>query len=542
MAITQEDIDATLGSVTPVQNNAAAVNVDNVNQGYDFNMTPEMQDAYDQYQRANNPSAGMLPVHQYYPTLGENVAVGGYSGNQIGSTTLFAPGGAVVPLGMLDARDKAIQAAALKKQADVDNFLKKFKSPTSKLVNINDQLRDEYFNHLEGAWSSALKSSGGDPSKAAFSLKNNMDFQQREKAFHDLAKFGDDIVLKVAKDEEEIKSGRFVPTPTYKELKTKLYTALDPNDPEFKNSGNIFRKMQLERDFSDAFNEVTKKMVADQTGYAYDKMNDPEFAKVYEGTIKQWSPEQKKAVADALSENIYGGSDYFTKEKIQRDVNGLLSGKQVERKEQLVRKPEPEGGADFTYTDNDIAKEPSSTNVFTKNQMGAVAEGESVGDFGVQHKKPIKTILPTGRTVYINDDKNGLIKTAEVSPNANVQLFKTELVKVYDGNAKEHEGTPLSEQQIKDGRKWKWAVMTKGVITEGTGNEKTEKQFFVPTKEVQNVLVKKRDANGAVQQGIPVDKLEAEAVKRNSSLGSQSSNQKTTSTPAKKKDPLGLGI
>lgn len=545
MALSQEDIDATLGSIKSTATQPD-VNVDNVNQGQDFNMSPEMQNAYDQYQQQNQPATGMLPLHQYYPTLGGNVNVGNYSGSQIGSTTLFAPDAGLVGLGVLDARDKAIQDAAFRKRQDVDQFLNKFKSPSSKLVNINDQLREEYFGHLEKGWQGALKAAGGDASKAAFMLKNDMKFQQKERSFQDLAKFGDSIVSKVAQDEEEIKSGKFVPTPSYKELKTKLYTALDPSHPDFQNLGNTFRKMQLETDFSNAFNEVTKKMVADQTGYAYDQMNGPEFAKVYEGTVKSWTPEQKDAVAKTLSENIYAGSDYFTPDKIKKDVYGLMSGKQVERKEQLARRPEPEGGADFQYNENDIAKEPSSVNVYTRNKgttggESNVAKGEVIGDFGVTHKKPIKTILPTGQHVFINDADKGLLKTSEVSPNSNVQLFKTELVKVYDGPAKEHQGTPLSEEQIKAGRPFKYAVMTQGVITEGTGKDKTEKQFFVPANEVENVLVKKKNTKtGAVEMGIPIDKLQMEAEKRNSALPAKKATGAQQPVKSKKSDPLGL--
>lgn len=59
-------------------------------------------------------SPGAMNPRTYIPGLGQSTAVGGYSGSMIGSTTLFAPTGRIVPLGMIDAREKALQDAAAK--------------------------------------------------------------------------------------------------------------------------------------------------------------------------------------------------------------------------------------------------------------------------------------------------------------------------------------------------------------------------------------------------------------------------------------------
>lgn len=544
MALNEEINQNILGSVQS-KAPADALSVEDM-QGHQFNLSPEESDAFDQYQQAKygNPSTGALSNSSYYPNLNDNVAVGSYSGSQIGNTTLFAPGAAVVPLGMLDARDLAVQKAAMQKMKDVEDFKRSFKAPTSKLVNINDNLREGYFKHIDDSWKGAMKAAGGDANKAAYILQNNPEFHQREKSFQDLAKYGDDIVTKTAQDEQDIKTGKFTPTPTYKALKDKLYKAADPNSPEFKDLGNVYRTMQVERDFSDAFNDVTKKMVASETGYAGADLNDPEFIKIYKKKVKEWSPEQKAAVASTLSENIYHGSDYFTPEKVKKDVNGLLSG--VQTTKDVDVKQTRAGSGDDDYTENDISKEPSNNNVYTSTGKGnAPNTGNLVGDYGVTHKKEIKATIPTGRTVFINDDKNGLIKSGEVNPNADTKLFKTELVKVLDGSkltgtAKEHDGTPQSEEQIKDGRPWKWAVMTKGVITEGTGDEKTQKEFLIPSKEVENALVKQRGKDGSVIKGIPVDKLYSEADKRNAEISKSKTPAAATKNTAGKKTIKGF--
>ena len=514
--------DNVLNDIKAADPENAQVGVEDVNKYTPPDFTPEMSDAYAEYQKSNTPATGALSENAYYPGgVNRPTGVGTYSGSLIGSTTLFAPGAGVVPLGMLDARDAAVQKAAYKKQKDVSDFRDKFKAPTSKLTNINEKLTSQYFGFVDDSWKEAMKKSGGDASKATFLLKNDPAFKAKEKSYQDYAKHGDAIVNKVAQDEQEIKSGKFTPTGSYNEAKKKLYTALDPSNEEFKNLGSLFNQMQIERDFSDSFNDVTKKMVASQTGYAGADLNDPEFAKIYEGTVKSWSPEQKAAVAKTLTENIYAGSDYFTPEKIKKDVDGLLSGVQKESKLNLKAKRAPEGGADYQYNENDISKEPASTNAFTSRGQGnAPGTGEIVSDYGVSHKKPIKAIIPTGRTLFINDEQNGMIKSNEVNPNADVQLQKTKLIKVLSSTTK-NDGTPLTEEQLKDGKlKYRWQPMTEMTITEGTGEDKVQKTAYIPAKEVENYLVKKKNTKtGAVEMGIPVDKFEAEAAKRNAELG-----------------------
>jgi hypothetical protein len=510
--VNQESLDL-LGSIQP--KGQADFTTDDIANYTPPDLTTDQMNTYRQSQQT--PSTGALPNSTYYPDMGKQISVGGYSGSLIGSTTLFAPGGGVVPIGMMDARDLAVQKAAMQKSKEIEDFRKQFQAPTTKLTNIQPELSNQYIDYVQKSWQGALRKSGGDAKMATEYLKNDSNFVKKERAYQDLARNGNAIVEKIAQDEEEIKTGRFTPTPGYKEAKNKIMTALNPSHPEFQNLGNNFRKLQVERDFADSFNDVTKKMVADQAGIAYaDIDSNPEFAKIYEETVSQWSPEQKEAVARTLEQNFYPGSDYWTPDRISQNVSGLMSGKQQKKNISLNQKHEADG-AGYKYEDSDISQEPSSTNVYTKTTGGGSAQGEVVGDYGVTHKKPIKAIVPNGRTIYINDPEKGLIKTSEVNPNAATQLIKTQLVKVYDGPAKEHEGTPLSEEQIKSGRPWKWGVMTTGVTTEGTGEDKKETQFFIPAKEVENILVKKKDQKGAVINGVPIDKLQTEADKRNSS-------------------------
>jgi hypothetical protein len=58
---------------------------------------------------------GSLSPETYYPNLNQGIQHGEVTG-VMGSAPVYAPPGALVPLGMMDARDAAVHKAALQKQ------------------------------------------------------------------------------------------------------------------------------------------------------------------------------------------------------------------------------------------------------------------------------------------------------------------------------------------------------------------------------------------------------------------------------------------
>lgn len=555
----QEDIEATLSSVTSKAGPSANLNVDNVNQGADLNMTPEMQSAYDQYQQANQPATGMLPLQQYYPGLNHNVVVGQTS-DQFGSRALVAPGGGLVPLGILDARDKAIQAAALKKQADVDQFLKGFKAPVSKLVNINEENQAEYTKELERVWGGALKAAGGDASKAQFMIKSNPQLTKKLRTHENLAREGDAVFNKLADIENRVAKGEVVSQEII-DAKNKVLKSMNPDSKEFTDLSYNIRRLDAERELSDAMNEVAKTVFMQQNPGVWTDSRDPDFIKAFESSDKFYTKDNLDYIKQTLKD-IHKGSTIYTPASIDKRVESWGSSHQKTINQSVQRKPEPEGGADFTYTDADFTKEPSSTNVYAasgvkrtpevKDKEGNVISGGKVvknapledqitGEYGVKFKAPIETILPQGANLFLNDKENGMMRTSKVNPNANVQMFKTELVEVLDDDnpaLKGAKGQPLNKTQLdaakKAGTKTKWELMTQLNITEKVGDKTVSKTGWIPAKEVENSLVKQRDAKGNVIKGVPVDKQQAEADRRNAI------KQTPDAKPTKKSDPLGL--
>lgn len=497
-------------------------------------LSPDEQQAFKNQYR---PVTGQLSLNAYYPDANHNIGVGNYSGSEIGSTTLFAPGGGLVPLGMLDARDAAIQHAALKKQKDIEDFKRSYQSPTTKHIAVQKNLSETYQNGLSQWNQNALRKAGGDQAMANKILEMDPNFQGWNKSMQDTANFHNAIVEHAAQLHADEKDPNFVLDPETKKATADLlsgvaYHGESPFNPKGRQIGEKYLAASALYDIDKTVNNAIDKAIPtiDQLPPEYKTRGKNEIATLLEK--EYFTDDAKKELAHNIYMEKYQGTG-VTEDQVLKNVNAKL-GEKIKRHTQHYDKwykPDKEDKADV-YTENDISKEPSSTNVYTKNVGGSTEQGEAVGDYGVQHKQPIKTIIPTGRNIFINDENKGLIKTSEVSPNADVKLFKTELVKVYNGPAKDHVGTPLSEQQIKDGRPWKWQTMTKGVITDkNEDGEKTEKQFFVPTKEVENVLVKEKDKNGNVRKGVPVDKIYNEESTRNSQL--ENSNKKT---PAKVED------
>lgn len=310
----------------------STVNVDDVTKN-DLYMSPREAQVFDQYNQVYNGQSqqgnsgdGTLNMNDYFPGY-EGGGHGNYYGSVVGSVPLFGGGGALAPMAMYDARDAAIRRAVLQKQKEVEDFRKAQKTPVSKLTNINDHLTNEYIDYQQNSWDKALKLSGGDPHKATYLLKNDAEYKKKTQSFENMARLGDDIVNKTAQDELDERAGNFTPTPRYKELRSRLYKSLDPTHPEFKNMAGVYRTMQLERDFSHAVDQVTKRAFADEHGYSGVDINDPEFVKVYNSSVKEYSPEQIEGFAQVLNDNFYQGSDYWTPDRVKKDVANMLRGK-----------------------------------------------------------------------------------------------------------------------------------------------------------------------------------------------------------------------
>jgi len=347
-------------------NTGPQVNIDDVSSG--FNMSPEEMAAFDEMNQS--PSRGLLRQGDYFPGYNSNVAVGGYSGSEIGSTTLFAPGSALAPIGMLDARDTAIQKAAFEKAKQLDTFRRQFKAPSSKLVNINENLTEKYFGHINESWDKAVKAAKGDPYKAKYILENNPDFWAKEKSFRDFAENGNAVVYKIASIEKRVADGAVI-SPSLIRTKNELLASLDPSSPKFKDLSVKLRQMDADMEFSDAAQDVLKTMTADKMAEADVKdLSSPEAIKIFKKHVEELSPEMKAAGLEDLKK-IYEGSSMYSPEYIEKNWKALTGWKKETKDLDIKQKTLPKGG---TYDDKSVVSESGEKVVSRGNTVNSFTE------------------------------------------------------------------------------------------------------------------------------------------------------------------------
>lgn len=497
----------------------------------DLYMTPEETDAYNQYQEARgNPGTGMLPVNAYYPNIGNNIGVGNSSGSIIGSHTIYAPGAAHVPFGMMDARDAAIQRAALQKQMEVDKFRQQFKSPTSKLTNINDGLTEEYFNFIDNSWKSALKRAGGDPNRATALLKNNPNFWAKEKSYQNLAKTGDAVIGKIADIEARVKAGD-VMSPALIEAKNKVLMSMNPNSSDFKNLSGAIMRMDADREFSDAANEALKPLVASKIGRVVD-MSNADDIKIFKETIEQLDPEAIQSVKDNLNK-IYANSSLYSPEYISRNIDGLTKYKKVDK--ELSRHQKRELSDDeIEYTTKDINTEADEISGNVLKRDGTTRTGKFNSMDRLTLRKPIKILVPVGTKAV--DLKKGAV------PDQNVENVQAEIGGVYNTYTYKSAGAAdagfngmmVDNESLKDPNIKKNVQVTPMVTMRyKTKNEEGDEEIVstqVPLSSVKNSLLGKKGQNKKV-----FDEIEIMAAEKTKSLNAPAQKQQSSNLPSASK-------
>jgi hypothetical protein len=116
------------------------------------------QGVVDMYAKINEgiPKAVVekLGIQDYYPNAGRDIAVGTFSGSRIGSQTIYSGAGALLPMGLYDARKRALKEAATEKKKQLDKFFDVIETAPqySKAVNeswnnwLNDNLAKYNFD------------------------------------------------------------------------------------------------------------------------------------------------------------------------------------------------------------------------------------------------------------------------------------------------------------------------------------------------------------------------------------------------------------
>jgi hypothetical protein len=98
-----------------------------------------------------SPQATMekLGVQDYYPNIGQDIGVGTYSGSRLGSATIFASQGTLIPMGLIDARKRALASAAQEKQKAINKVLEFADAPEQFDNEYKQYAIKTMYDHLE---------------------------------------------------------------------------------------------------------------------------------------------------------------------------------------------------------------------------------------------------------------------------------------------------------------------------------------------------------------------------------------------------------
>lgn len=113
-----------------------------------------VKQAKEEYKEIPTGVIEKLGVQDYYPEIGRNIAVGTFSGSRIGSQTIYSGAGGLLPMGLYDARKRALAETSKKKQAALDKIME--------LPNVVPQLNEEYKPYAYDVIVSEIEKNGND--------------------------------------------------------------------------------------------------------------------------------------------------------------------------------------------------------------------------------------------------------------------------------------------------------------------------------------------------------------------------------------------
>ena len=161
----------------------------------------------DNVDNSANLAIEKIGLEDYYPNIGKDIAVGTYSGKYIGSATIFSAPGARLPMGLYDARKRALKEQAQSKQAALDKIMTLPDTSAQFDARFKELKYNELYGFLEKANFDAdalsrdpdfMKWSYNTTSKAKEIINANEWAKQVEKDGADKEKYTPDEALELA--------------------------------------------------------------------------------------------------------------------------------------------------------------------------------------------------------------------------------------------------------------------------------------------------------------------------------------------------------
>jgi hypothetical protein len=394
-----------------------------------YNLTPKGNSnvTVNDYQPANDGETGALNVTDYYPTLNQMTSVN-TSGSIIGSHTYNSAPFALAPLGMMDARDAAIHKAALQKQMEEADFMKRYQSPTTTHVAVQPELTKNFYNFLQNSIDDARRKY---PKNPYAYLNSNVEFNRVNKNFQDLSKFHDAIVDHAAKLDLADKDPNMVILPETKKAGADLlsgvaYKGMDPFSEQAADIGKKYMGAKSMMDLDVGINQaVAKNLPAiENTPTEWKNVGTEKVREQLEHTY--FPPEKQAQIAHDFA--MQSGWDEPTVLKHLQAIQNEQIKRHVDKVNNLFPEPKEKKESDYSnLNSNDKSFNYTNTREVTnskgeKTTASYTNNSPLIGSYNFQQKEqaiPISIAITSDMGNLNGTNNNFNTKQGSLTINAN---------------------------------------------------------------------------------------------------------------------------
>ena len=239
-----------------------------------------------------------LGVQDYYPDISRNIAVGTFTGSRIGSRTIYSGAGGLLPLGLYDARKRAIAAEIKRKEALMDEL--------KSVPDIAKQFKPAWTNYVFDKWANYMEAYKNNPDGLANDMgfaKTNAQLKAIAENFKDVDVYMDDFKKKLMDSNGNAAAWA---TPRMLEIAKKFNSGYTPEKLEefFSGKKNIASLKETVQAIPDGYKHIDTRM--------NDLLKDGNKVKraITPKDGIEWTPQLQNKIND-LSQQVSDGSiDY----------------------------------------------------------------------------------------------------------------------------------------------------------------------------------------------------------------------------------------
>lgn len=290
----------------------------------------------------NNPAKyedatrGALPIDQYYPHYNPNPILGNVQGSMIGSQPIFGLGGALAPVGMIDARKKVLTDAAKQAYYRQKQQQKQEQGtmPEMPYVETHGAYQHGLNEGIEEQYKEIYAKHGGDPAKAKW------DMEHLSRTAKSTGKLIDTVGERVAEIEEAKKKGDvFIPEQT-DQMVADFYTKIDdfqkmPIDEKQKTFAKFGTSAAMPTLYGDFMKSYIHKDIMSYFPKAIKVDGAIDKTLLQKGSASYLTPEKQKWMVDMFTQNyksqlsgwagIYEGkSEAYIRKQVEKDMSMML--------------------------------------------------------------------------------------------------------------------------------------------------------------------------------------------------------------------------